>query len=438
MSDSRPQERPPAFTYSRNDRSRPKARRELLADSVPLSRLAERYGTPLYVYSATAIRQRYQQFDEAFAACRHTICYSVKANSNLSILRLLASLGSGFDIVSGGELHRVLVASRKSAAKVVFSGVGKLSEEIDLALRSKILLFNVESAGEMRLLAARATHLRKTVRFAVRVNPDVDARTHPYISTGLHEHKFGVPMRDASELYRQGASSHHLKATGVSVHIGSQILDINPFREAMQRVATLVKTLRHAGHDIRYVDAGGVLGISYAKNPKGKFPSRVKAYAAAITRPLQRIGVHVLLEPGRSIIGPAGVLLTRVVYRKRNDGKQFLIVDAAMNDLMRPSLYSAHHEIVPVVLDSKSTERDKFDVVGPVCESGDFFARNREMPAFSEGDLLAILDAGAYGMSLASNYNTRSRPAEVLVGGNLAKVIRKRESIGDLLAPERV
>lgn len=438
MSDSRPQERPPAFTYSRNDRSRPKARRELLADSVPLSRLAERYGTPLYVYSATAIRQRYQQFDEAFAACRHTICYSVKANSNLSILRLLASLGSGFDIVSGGELHRVLVASRNSAAKVVFSGVGKLSEEIDLALRSKILLFNVESAGEMRLLAARATHLRKTVRFAVRVNPDVDARTHPYISTGLHEHKFGVPMRDASELYRQGASSHHLKATGVSVHIGSQILDINPFREAMQRVATLVKTLRHAGHDIRYVDAGGGLGISYAKNPKGKFPSRVKAYAAAITRPLQRIGVHVLLEPGRSIIGPAGVLLTRVVYRKRNDGKQFLIVDAAMNDLMRPSLYSAHHEIVPVVLDSKSTERDKFDVVGPVCESGDFFARNREMPAFSEGDLLAILDAGAYGMSLASNYNTRSRPAEVLVGGNLAKVIRKRESIGDLLAPERV
>ena len=438
MSDSRLEERPPAFTYSRNDRLRPKARRELLADSVPLSRLAERHGTPLYVYSATAIRQRYQQFDEAFAACGHTICYSVKANSNLSILRLLASLGSGFDIVSGGELHRVLVASRKSAAKVVFSGVGKLSEEIDLALRSKILLFNVEGAGEMRLLAARATHLRKTARFAVRVNPDVDARTHPYISTGLHEHKFGVPMRDASELYRQGASSRHLKAAGVSVHIGSQILDIDPFREAMQRVATLVKTLRHAGHDIRYVDAGGGLGISYAKNPRGKFPARVKAYASAITRPLHRLGVHVLLEPGRSIIGPSGCLLTRVIYRKRNDGKQFLIVDAAMNDLMRPSLYGAHHEIVPLVFDSKSTEGEKFDVVGPVCESGDFLARNREMPAVSEGNLLAILDAGAYGMSLASNYNTRSRPAEVLVEGNSSKVIRKRESIGDLLAPERV
>ena len=438
MSDSRLQERPPAFTYSRNDRLRPKARRELLADSVPLSRLAERHGTPLYVYSATAIRQRYQQFDEAFAACGHTICYSVKANSNLSILRLLASLGSGFDIVSGGELDRVLVASRKSAAKVVFSGVGKLSEEIDLALRSKILLFNVEGAGEMRLLAARATHLQKTARFAVRVNPDVDARTHPYISTGLHEHKFGVPMRDASELYRQGASSRHLKAAGVSVHIGSQILDIDPFREAIERVATLVKTLRHAGHDIRYVDAGGGLGISYAKNPRGTFPARVKAYASAITRPLDRLGVHVLLEPGRSIIGPHGCLLTRVIYRKRNDGKQFLIVDAAMNDLMRPSLYGAHHEIVPVVFDSKSTEGEKFDVVGPVCESGDFFARNREMPAVSEGNLLAILDAGAYGMSLASNYNTRFRPAEVLVEGNSSKVIRKRESIGDLLAPERV
>jgi diaminopimelate decarboxylase len=438
VSDSPPQERPPAFTYIRNDRSRPKARRELLADSVPVSRLADRYGTPLYVYSATAIRQRFRQFDEAFAACGHTICYSVKANSNLSILRLLASLGSGFDIVSGGELHRVLIASRKSAAKVVFSGVGKLAEEIDLALRSKILLFNVESAAEMQLLAARATHLRKTARFAVRVNPDVDARTHPYISTGLHEHKFGVPMRDASELYRQGAASRHLRAAGVSVHIGSQILDIDPFREAMQRVATFVKTLRHAGYDIRYVDAGGGLGISYAQNAPGKFPSRVKAYAAAITRPLQRLGVHVLLEPGRSIIGPAGILVTRVIYRKRNDGKRFLIVDAAMNDLMRPSLYGAHHEIVPVILNTPSTEREKFDIVGPVCESGDFFARNREMPAVAEGGLLAILDAGAYGMSLASNYNSRSRAAELLVDGNSAKVTRRRESIGDLLAPERV
>ena len=437
MSDPRPQERPPAFTYSRNDRSRRSASCELLADQVPLSELAQRYGTPLYVYSATAIRQRFEQFDEAFRACRHTICYSVKANSNLSILRLLASLGAGFDIVSGGELQRVLQASRRSAANVVFSGVGKLPDEMDLALRSGILLFNVESAGELSLLLARATHLRKTARFAVRVNPDVDARTHPYISTGLHEHKFGVPMRDAPELYRQGAASRYLKAVGVSVHIGSQIIDVGPFREAMQRVAGLVRALRRDAHDIRFVDAGGGLGISYAKNSRRNFPARVKSYAAAIIRPLQQMELHVLLEPGRSILGPAGALLTRVIYRKRNDGKQFLIVDAAMNDLMRPSLYGAHHEIVPVVLSAEDAPLSKVDVVGPVCESGDFFARNRQMPAAQAGDLLAILDAGAYGMSLASNYNTRPRAAEVMVDGKRCKLIRNRESVRDLMAPER-
>ena len=437
MSDSRPQERPPAFTYSRNHSSRPSSPRELLADQVPLAQLAERYGTPLYVYSATTIRERYQQFDQAFAGSEHTICYSVKANSNLSVLRLLASFGSGFDIVSGGELHRVLQASRKSSSRVVFSGVGKLPDEIDLALRSGILLFNVESASELQMLSARAAHLRKTAHFAIRVNPDVDAKTHPYISTGLHEHKFGVPMSEAPELYRQVAASRRLKATGVSVHIGSQIIDIGPFGEAMTRVAFLVRALRHDGHDIRYVDAGGGLGISYAKNSKGNFPARAKAYAAGIVRPLQRLGIHVLLEPGRSIIGPAGILLTRVIFRKQNDGKQFLIVDAAMNDLMRPSLYGAHHEIVPVVLGSSAAKPATFDVVGPVCESGDFFARNREMPATQEGDLLAILDAGAYGMSLASNYNTRPRAAEVLVDGKRSKLIRKRETIRDLLAPER-
>jgi diaminopimelate decarboxylase len=437
---SRPEERPPAFTYSRNDGAppSPSPSRELLADEVPLRRLAERYGTPLYVYSATTIRRRYQEFDEAFGACEHTICYSVKANSNLSILRLLASLGGGFDIVSGGELQRVLQASRKSSSQVVFSGVGKLPEEIDLALRSGILLFNVESASELQMLSARAAHLRKTAKFAIRVNPDVDARTHPYISTGLHEHKFGVPMREAPELYRQGAASRHLKAAGVSVHIGSQIVDVDPFREAMERVATMVRSLRHGGHDIRYVDAGGGLGISYAKNPKSNFPARVKSYSAAIVRPLKHLGVHVLLEPGRSIIGPAGVLLTRVIYRKQNDGKQFLIVDAAMNDLMRPSLYGAHHEIVPVALGVESKALTKVDVVGPVCESGDFFARNRDLPEAQEGDLLAILDAGAYGMSLASNYNTRPRAAEVLIDGKRSKVVRTRESVADLMAPERM
>lgn len=436
MSDSRPQERPPAFTYSRiKGKSQ---QRELLADEIPLRELADRYGTPLYVYSATAIRQRYQQFDGAFAECEHTICYSVKANSNLSLLKLLASLGAGFDIVSGGELQRVLHAGRKSAGKVVFSGVGKLTDEIDLALNAGILLFNVESSSELQLLSARATHLRKKARFAIRVNPDVDAKTHPYISTGLHEHKFGVPMREAPELYRVGSGSRYLTAAGVSVHIGSQITDVGPFREAMQRVAALVRNLRHDGHDIRYVDAGGGLGISYAKNSRSNFAARVKAYSSAVVRPLQRLGLHVLLEPGRSITGPAGALLTRITYRKHNDRKQFLIVDAAMNDLMRPSLYGAHHEIAPVVLRPKDSELAQFDVVGPVCETGDFFARNRELATVEEGDLLAILDAGAYGMSLASNYNTRPRAAEVLVDGTRHELIRKRETIRDMLAPERV
>jgi len=244
-------------------------------------------------------------------------------------------------------------------------------------------------------------------------------------------------MRDAAELYRRGAVSRHLRAAGVSVHIGSQIIDVGPFREAMQRVAALVRSLRHDGHDIRYVDAGGGLGISYAKHPRGNFPARVKAYASAVIGPLQRLGLHVLLEPGRSIIGPAGLLLTRVIYRKGNNSKQFLIVDAAMNDLMRPSLYQAHHEIVPVVLGRQSEALTRFDVVGPVCESGDFFARHRDLPTVEEGDLLAILDAGAYGMALASNYNTRPRAAEVLVDGGRHDLIRRRETIRDLVAPER-
>ena len=438
MTNHRLTERPPAFTYSRPSRADKTDRRELLADSIPLSKLAARFGTPLYVYSATAIRERYRQFDEAFAGCDHTVCYSVKASSNLSILRMLASLGAGFDIVSGGELQRVLHASRKSAWKVVFSGVGKQAPEIDLALSSGILMFNVESPSELQLLASRAAHLRKTARFAIRVNPDVDAQTHPYISTGLHEHKFGVPMREATALYEQGVACRYLRATGVSVHIGSQITDVGPFREAMQRVAGLVKSLRAHGHDIRYVDAGGGLGISYASHPRSSFPARVKAYASAITRPLQPLEVQVLLEPGRAIIGPAGLLLTTAVYHKHNNGKQFIIVDAAMNDLMRPSLYAAHHEIVPVKLEASNRKPLPVDIVGPICETGDFFARNREVSPVAEGDLMAILDAGAYGMVLSSNYNTRPRAAEVMVDGAKVRLIRRRETLRDLLDPERL
>ena len=438
MKAERPPERPPAFTYCRNKRLFRESFLEMRADAVPLSRLAELYGTPLYVYSGSTIRERYQQFDEVFRGCDHTICYSVKANSNLSILRLLARLGAGFDVVSGGELQRVKELGRKAARNVVFSGVGKVAEEIDLALGTGILLFNVESASELELLAARAVHLRKTAQFAVRVNPDVTTETHPYISTGLHEHKFGVPWRDAPALYRRGSESQRLKAAGVSVHIGSQITDVDPFREAMDRVAFLVSSLRAEGYEIRYVDAGGGLGISYERDPQIEFAAAAKQYAQALLQPLKGLGIHLLLEPGRAIIGPAGALLTRVVYRKLNDGKQFVVVDAAMNDLLRPSLYGAYHEIVPVVLRNDEETIENVDVVGPICETGDFFARDREIRKLDEGDLLAILDTGAYGMALASNYNTRPRPAEVLVEGSRSRLIRRRESVRDLLAPERL
>ncbi len=429
--------RAPGFAYVRQSRVFHSSGHELHAESLSISRLAQRFGTPLYVYSAAAICERYQIFDAAFQDIPHTVCYSVKANSNLSILRMLAKLGSGFDIVSVGELQRVLAADKRAAAKIVFSGVGKLAAEMDAALRAGILMFNVESAGELELLAARAAQLRKVANFAIRVNPDVAANTHPYISTGLHEHKFGVPWREAAELYRQGAGKKYLRAAGVSVHIGSQIDDVDAFGEALQRVAVLVRSLRAEGHDIRYVDAGGGLAIPYANHPARDFAAESERYATAIMQPLRSPPVHLLLEPGRAIIGPAGALITRVVYRKRNDGKQFVIVDAAMNDLIRPSLYDAYHEIVPVVRRGKE-RREMVDVVGPVCESGDFFARGREISHVEQGDLVGILDAGAYGMSLASNYNTRPRAAEVLVDGRRAKLIRKRESVDDLLAPERV
>jgi diaminopimelate decarboxylase len=434
----RPAERPPGFTYHPGTRLTGKTDIELCAEAIPLAKLAKRYGTPLYVYSAATIRERYQEFDQAFRGCEHTICYSIKANSNLSLVRMLARLGAGFDIVSGGELQRVLAAAPKAVAKVVFSGVGKMAEEIDQALQADILMFNVESSSELKLLASRAAHHRKPARFAIRVNPQVAAKTHPYISTGLHKHKFGIPWRDAPELYRHGAREPYLAPAGVSVHIGSQIAEVDPFRETMERVASLVVTLRAERFDIRYVDAGGGLGISYQKSPDEKFSGQVKQYAKALRGPLKGLGAHLLLEPGRAIIGPAGVLLTRVLYRKRNNGKQFVVVDAAMNDLLRPSLYDAYHEIVPVVLRKGSATTEKVDVVGPVCETGDFFARDRVIQSEQEGQLLAILDTGAYGMVLASNYNTRPRPAEVLVDGAKSRLIRRRESIAELLAPERL
>jgi diaminopimelate decarboxylase len=431
--------RPPGFVYRETKRGifRRSGQFVLHCEDAALPKLAERYGTPLYVYSATTIRDRYDAFDAAFRHLRHTICYSVKANSNLSILRMLAKRGCGFDVVSGGELERVLTADRKAAKEVVFSGVGKTREELNAALKAGIMLFNVESESELWALAECAGRLRKTAPVALRVNPDVAADTHPYISTGLRKHKFGVPIRDARTLYAKASGARYLEVCGVSVHIGSQITEVTPFGEAMVRVADLVRELRRDGHRIDYIDAGGGLGIAYEKPDAQEFSEDVAAYARALAAPLRGLRVRLLLEPGRSIVGPAGALLTSVVYRKSNDGKRFLVVDAAMNDLIRPALYGAYHEIVAVTESKDAAANfEVTDIVGPVCETGDFFARDRELAVIHEGELLAILDAGAYGMVLASNYNTRPRPAEVLVSGKSAKIIRQREKVSDLLRAE--
>jgi diaminopimelate decarboxylase len=424
--------RRPAFTYHAGLLGRQKT---LHCDAVSIERLAKRFGTPLYVYSASMIRDRFSTFDRAFENMPHTVCYSVKANSNLSLLKMLADMGAGFDIVSGGELERVLRANKKAAGRVVFSGVGKTADEIKLALRSDILLFNAESDGELELLANCAAKLKRRARIAFRVNPDVPADTHPYISTGLHKHKFGVPVDVATKLYREAARSRHLDVAGISCHIGSQITDVTSFAAAMERLAEMVRQLRAYGINIRYVDAGGGLGISYGSEESPDFATTVGSYSLAVAHPLSGLNVHLLLEPGRSVVAPAGALITRVLYPKSNNGKRFLVVDAAMNDLIRPSLYGAHHEIVPV----RSQGGRKLlphDVVGPICESGDFFAHDRDLPALESGELLAILDCGAYGMSLSSNYNTRSRAAEVLVDGRAARLVRRRESIADILRCE--
>jgi diaminopimelate decarboxylase len=421
--------RPPAFSYRQ---------RELHCERVPLRQLADQYGTPLYVYSATTIRQRYRTFDGAFRGSPHTICYSVKANSNLAILRLLAKLGAGFDIVSGGELERVLVAAKRAVGQIVFSGAGKTVQELSLALQAGILLFNVESQSELELLAECAAKLRKSANIAFRVNPDVPAQTHPYISTGLREHKFGVPIDEARQLYKQAATQKYLRVAGVSLHIGSQINFILPFGVAVERAAELVQQLAADGHKIRFLDAGGGLGISYDSTELAQFPEFVGEYASAISARLHHLKKprpHLLLEPGRSIVGPAGVLLTRFLYEKHNGKKAFTIVDAAMNDLIRPALYNARHEVAPVKFGHLS-EQSLSDVVGPVCETGDFLARDVTLASLAPGDYLCIFDAGAYGMSLASNYNTRPRAAEVLVEGNQARLIRRRETLKDLLQQE--
>jgi diaminopimelate decarboxylase len=403
-----------------------------------LAALAKKHGTPLYLYSADQILERLALFQQALGNRDHLVCYAVKANSALAILKLLADHGAGFDIVSGGELQRVLTAAPDAVGRVVFSGVGKTAEEIDLALDSDILAFNVESEAELGLLAGRAARKKRRARFALRVNPDVFAETHPYISTGLREHKFGIDIRQARRIYNEAKSNKWLIPHGVSVHIGSQIRSPEPFGAAIKRVAKLVGELAKDGIQIKSIDAGGGLGIDYHVDVKagGGFDpaARVQEYAKAVEASLHGLDMQLLIEPGRFLVAQAGALVAKVLYVKRNGTKTFVITDAAMNDLIRPALYQAHHEIVAVA--PRPGRAKAVDIVGPVCETGDFFARDRNLSPVEPGDLVAILDAGAYGMVQSSHYNTRPRPAEVLLHGKKAKLIRRRETIADLLAPE--
>ena len=392
--------------------------------------VAARVGTPAYVYSAQTILDNFRAYDEAFGSIPHLVCYAVKANSSLALLALLARAGAGFDIVSGGELFRVLQAGG-DASKAVFSGVGKTADEVDYALAHGIHAFNCESEAELELIDAIAARRGIHVGFAIRVNPDVDAVTHPYISTGLSQHKFGIDIAAAAAVYARARRFRNLSAEGVSCHIGSQILDPKPIFEAVDKVLKLAAELRTEGHPIRRVDLGGGLGVAYRESEQAP---AIGDFVRGMDARLRDSGLRIEVEPGRSIVGPAGVLLTRVLYRKRNGSKEFVIVDAAMNDLLRPSLYRAHHEIVPVR--KSSLPVITADVVGPVCETGDFLARDREMADAMPGDYLAVMTAGAYGFALSSNYNSRPRAVEALVEGATFRVIRARETYADLIRGE--
>lgn len=402
----------------------------LCCESVSLSKIAAAAGTPAYVYSRDSILKRYSEYDRAFGDQPHTICYAVKANSNLSILRLLAEAGSGFDIVSGGELFRVLKAGG-APGKIVFSGVGKTAEEIELALSSGIFSFNSESEAELELISRTASRHNLIARIALRVNPDVDAATHPYISTGLKEHKFGIDIDEVEGVYERAAKLPGLALESVSCHIGSQILDSSSILEAVGRMVALVERLRAKGLPIEHLDLGGGIGVAYRDSDS---PPEIKKVVQAMCEGVRGHNLHVVIEPGRSLVAEAGVLLTRVLYVKQNGSKRFVIVDAAMNDLLRPSLYKAHHEILPVA--SGREDRIVADVVGPVCETGDFIARDRELAGVKQGDLLAVMTAGAYGFVMASNYNARPRPAEVLVEGNQWRIVRNRETYDELVRGE--
>jgi diaminopimelate decarboxylase len=404
---------------------------ELCCEQVPLRALAGVVGTPAYIYSKHALLESLAGYERAFRDVPHLVCYSVKANANLGVLSVLAQAGAGADIVSGGELYRALRAG-VPGKKIIFSGVGKSRDEMREALKADILMFNVESRAELRLLDEVALEMGMRAPVALRVNPDVDPQTHPYIATGLKTSKFGIPYHEALEAYEEAATLEGLEVVGADMHIGSQLTRATPVADAVARVVALVKALHERRIDIRVIDIGGGLGIRY----RDETPPTHQEFATLLLPALREAGVTVLLEPGRSIVGNAGVLLTRVLYRKDTGAKKFVVVDAAMNDLIRPSLYGSYHEIVPVDETRRAGERETVDVVGPVCESGDFLAKDRELPRVEADDLLALMSAGAYGFVMASNYNTRPRAVEVLVDGNRYTIVRRRETYEDLVAGE--
>ncbi len=409
---------------------------EMFAEGVPVKRIAKEVGTPAYVYSLATLKRHFQVFDRAFSAVPHIVCFSVKANSNIALLRVFAKEGGGFDIVSGGELFRALRAGA-DPKKIVFSGVGKKKDEIEYALKSGILMFNVESEDEMVTLNEIAGGIGKKAPISLRINPDVDPQTHPYISTGMKKAKFGVDIKRSLENYKRAVSMPNLEVVGVDCHIGSQLTSVSPFVDALARVReyldrVLVGSLKKAGTQIRYLDLGGGLGISY----KDEMPPHPEEYARAIIQGLEGLDVTLILEPGRVIVGNAGILITEVQYIKETDEKKFVIVDGGMNDLIRPALYGSYQAIQPVV--EKNSAKIVADVVGPICESGDFFAKDREIARPRRGDLLAVMSAGAYGFTMASNYNSHPKPPEVLVDGDQYYVIRTRETMDDLIRGETI
>ncbi|MCF6218228.1 MAG: diaminopimelate decarboxylase [Gammaproteobacteria bacterium] len=404
---------------------------QLFAEDVPLREIAQQLGTPAYVYSRATLERHWHAFDQALGEWPHLICYAVKANSNLAVLNLLARLGSGFDIVSVGELERVLAAGG-DAKKVLFSGVGKKAAEMQRALEVGIRCFNVESVAELELLNQVAARCNTTAPVSLRVNPDVDADTHPYISTGLKENKFGIDIQQAAEIYQQAAAMDNITIQGVDCHIGSQLTSVTPFIDALERVLALIAQLKAQGIELKHLDLGGGLGIQY----NNETPPEPREYAVALKQKLQQHGLQIelILEPGRAIAGNAGIMLTQVQYLKHTAHKNFAIVDAAMNDLIRPALYQAWQAIEPVNRSQKS-EPQQYDIVGPICETGDFIGKERTL-ALQAGDLLAVRSSGAYGFTMSSNYNSRPRPVEVMVDGDNFHVIRKRESIPELFANE--